>query len=69
MAEILTELDCFGEIDPPMGKRKSGGMSREAVVGNAVARVHVVTEGTVITLVVQDHHHHKSPSMFLLVFP
>ena len=69
MAEILTELDCFGGIEPPMGKRKSGGVSREAVVGSAVARMHVVTEESVITPVGQDHHHQKSPSEFLLVFP
>ena len=69
MAEILTEVDCFGNKEPPFGKRKSEDVSRDAVVENAAAGMLVVTEVTVITLVSQVHHRHKSPSEFLLVFP
>ena len=68
MAEIPTEVDCFGEIEAPIGRRKSD-VEGGAVVGNAATEILVVTGVPVITLVSRDYHHHKSPSEFLLVFP
>ena len=69
MAEILTEVDCLGNIEPPFGKRKSEDVARDAVVENAAIGMLVVAGVPVITLVSQDYHHHRSPSVFLLVLP
>ena len=69
MAEILTEVAGFGNIEPPIGMRKSVDVVVDIVVGNAATGMLVVTGVPVIALVSRDYHHHKSPSEFLLEFP
>ena len=66
MAEILTEVACFGDLEP---QAKSKDVKEDTVVGNAATGILVVTGVPVIILVSQDYHHQRSPSVFLLVLP
>ena len=62
------ELNCFGEIEPPIGNKKSG-VEGGAIVGKGETGMPEVVGVVVITLVSQDYCHQRSPFEFLLESP
>ena len=68
MDDILIEVDCFGNSGPPWGKINSGDLSVEGVE-NAVVGTPKATTGDIIIPGDWGHHHHMSPSGFLLESP
>ena len=66
--DILIEVDFFGNSGSPWGRINSGDLSVEGVE-NAVVGAPKATTMDIIIPGDWGHHHHMSPSGFLLEFP